>query len=225
MVRYRGHAMSRFLNGLSLFAAQRTDATPEAANAAKTPVATAGDALSSQEQAPLTQRPGDDSRTLRAPDRSTAESRRRAGEDAEPSPDQSTQGGSNGLLPMVAYGMQRDEHAPPKARQSRALELPRSSTSVVMTSQPVVTALNRGGRLRDSQPARLVLTKSERVRLQVMQVQLRLASLSLYEGPIDGVLSPETVTGVRYFQTLKGMRNTGTLAAGTLSALGVPPIA
>jgi murein L,D-transpeptidase YcbB/YkuD len=36
---------------------------------------------------------------------------------------------------------------------------------------------------------------------------------------------PATVAAVRYFQTLKGMRATGVLAAGTLSALGVPPIA
>ena len=39
-----------------------------------------------------------------------------------------------------------------------------------------------------------------------------------------GTLNPETMTGVRHFQTLKGMRPTGTLAAGTLSALGVPPV-
>jgi peptidoglycan hydrolase-like protein with peptidoglycan-binding domain len=69
-----------------------------------------------------------------------------------------------------------------------------------------------------------LLTGTERVRLQIMQVQRRLTSLSLYEGPIDGKLNPETVTGVRQFQTLKGMRDTGTLAAGTLNALGVPPI-
>jgi peptidoglycan hydrolase-like protein with peptidoglycan-binding domain len=57
-----------------------------------------------------------------------------------------------------------------------------------------------------------------------MQVQIRLTRLSLYEGPIDGTLNPETVIGVRHFQTLKRMRPTGTLAAGTLSALGVPHV-
>ena len=79
-------------------------------------------------------------------------------------------------------------------------------------------------RQHDSHLARVLLTETERVRLQVMQVQITLTSLSLYEGPIDGTLNPETVTGVRHFQTLKGMRATGTLAAGTLSAMGVPPV-
>ena len=54
-----------------------------------------------------------------------------------------------------------------------------------------------------------------------MQVQIRLQSIALYEGPIDGTMNPETVTGVRHFQTLKGLRPTGTLAVGTLHALGV----
>ena len=79
-------------------------------------------------------------------------------------------------------------------------------------------------RQHDLHLARILLTETERVRLQIMQVQIRLTRLSLYEGPIDGTLNPETVTGVRHFQTLKGMRATGTLATGTLSAMGVPPV-
>lgn len=78
--------------------------------------------------------------------------------------------------------------------------------------------------MHDTHQGRPILTKTERVRLQVMQIQLRLASLALYDGPIDGVMSPETATGVRHFQTLKGLHDTGTLAPGTLSALGVQPI-
>jgi len=120
--------------------------------------------------------------------------------------------------------MVREEMEPPKMRQSRALNLMRASTSVAMTSNAMPTIPTSAVRPHDSRLGRLILTEKERVRLQVMQVQLRLTSLSLYEGPIDGVLSPETVTGVRHFQTLKGMRDTGTLAAGTLSAMGVPPI-
>jgi hypothetical protein len=38
-------------------------------------------------------------------------------------------------------------------------------------------------------------------------------------------MSAATVRAVRYFQTLKGIRPTGTLAVGTLAALGVPLIA
>lgn len=127
-------------------------------------------------------------------------------------------------LPLVPYPMLRDEVAPPATRPSRALNLQRSTTSVALTSRLLPTTPSRGVRAHESHQGRPVLTKIERVRLQVMQIQLRLASLSLYDGPIDGVMTPETATGVRYFQTLKGLHDTGVLAPGTLKALGVPPI-
>jgi peptidoglycan hydrolase-like protein with peptidoglycan-binding domain len=57
-----------------------------------------------------------------------------------------------------------------------------------------------------------------------MQAQLQLQALRLYDGPIDGHMSPAMATAVRYFQTLKGIRATGVLATGTLAALGVPLI-
>jgi murein L,D-transpeptidase YcbB/YkuD len=68
----------------------------------------------------------------------------------------------------------------------------------------------------------VVLTQTERVRLRIMQAQLRLASLMLYEGPIDGMLNLETVAALRHFQTLKGLRESGQVTAATLRALGVP---
>jgi hypothetical protein len=70
----------------------------------------------------------------------------------------------------------------------------------------------------------VVLTETEKLRLQVMQVQLKLTSLSLYDGPIDGMMNPELIDGLRHFQTLKNMRESGMLTAGTLAALGVHPI-
>jgi peptidoglycan hydrolase-like protein with peptidoglycan-binding domain len=57
-----------------------------------------------------------------------------------------------------------------------------------------------------------------------MQVQLKLTGLGLYEGPIDGMMNPELVAGVRHFQTLKGMRESGMLTTGTLTALGIHAI-
>lgn len=70
----------------------------------------------------------------------------------------------------------------------------------------------------------VVLTETEKLRLQIMQVQLKLTGLELYEGPIDGVMNRELVDAVRHFQTLKGMRDSGQLTAGTLTALGVHPL-
>lgn len=70
--------------------------------------------------------------------------------------------------------------------------------------------------------AGVLLTQTERVRLKVMQAQIRLAGLALYEGPIDGMLTLETATALRYFQTLKGLRESGQPTAATLRALGIP---
>lgn len=187
--------MSNFLlNRISLFVSRRTDATPAGTTNAQ-PV----------------------------PDHSAANDHA----------DQSGEAAAGGAvvqrsigaqLPLVPYPMLRDEVAPPATRPSRALNLQRSTTSVALTSRLLPTTPSRGVRAHESHQGRPVLTKTERVRLQVMQIQLRLASLSLYDGPIDGVMTPETATGVRYFQTLKGLHDTGVLAPGTLKALGVPPI-
>jgi Putative peptidoglycan binding domain len=126
-------------------------------------------------------------------------------------------------LPLVAYAVTPEEMASsPRLRRSRSVSLLRNSSGSAMTTTVLGT-----GAVRPHAPAhgsRPFLTQTERVRLQVMQAQIQLASLRLYEGPVDGVLSPATTTAVRYFQTLKGLRPSGTLAAGTLAALGVPTL-
>lgn len=71
----------------------------------------------------------------------------------------------------------------------------------------------------------VTLTETEKIRLQIMQVQLKLTALALYDGSVDGTMNPETAAAVRHFQTLKGMRDSGVLTAGTLNALGVHPLA
>ena len=70
----------------------------------------------------------------------------------------------------------------------------------------------------------VALTETEKLRLQVMQVQIKLSGLGLYEGTIDGMMNPGLVEGVRHFQTLKGMRDSGLLTTGTLAALGIPTL-
>jgi Putative peptidoglycan binding domain len=127
-------------------------------------------------------------------------------------------------LPLVAYATPLEETSPSRPRRSRAVSLLRSASATAVTSRTVPTLPSVVTR----QPAHLAgthLTETERIRLQVMQAQIQLSVLRLYEGPIDGNMSPATAQGVRYFQTLKGLRATGTLAAGTLAALGVPLIA
>jgi hypothetical protein len=127
-------------------------------------------------------------------------------------------------LPLVPYATAHEEMSPQRARRSRAVSLLRSAASTAMTSRIVPTLPSVPTRPA-MHPVGPLLTETERIRLQVMQAQLQLSVLRLYEGPIDGHMSPATAAAVRYFQTLKGVRATGTLAAGTLAALGVPLIA
>ena len=110
-----------------------------------------------------------------------------------------------------------------KSASSRALNaVVRATTQVALSSHVEPTPLPKVARA--SQRSGVVLTETEKLRLQIMQVQLRLTGLKLYEGTIDGMMNPDLVEAVRYFQTLKGMRDSGVLTTGTLTALGVHSI-
>ena len=124
-------------------------------------------------------------------------------------------------LPLVAYVAPREELVPPRSRRPRSVGLLRGVAISTVTSRVVPTLPSTPAQPL-SHPAGPLLTQTERVRLQVMQAQIQLSLLRLYKGPIDGHMSADTATAVRHFQTLKGLRPTGTLATGTLVALGVP---
>jgi peptidoglycan hydrolase-like protein with peptidoglycan-binding domain len=107
-----------------------------------------------------------------------------------------------------------------KPASSRALNaVVRATTQVALSSHVEPTAPPKVARA--DHRSGVVLTETEKVRLRIMQVQLRLTGLGLYDGTIDGMMSPDLVDAVRHFQTLKGMRDSGTLTTGTLTALGV----
>ena len=111
-----------------------------------------------------------------------------------------------------------------KSASSRALNaVVRATTQVALSTHVEPTASPKVARASHRSKA-VVLTETEKLRLQIMQVQLKLAGLGLYEGTIDGMMSPDLVDGVRHFQTLKGMRDSGMLTTGTLTALGVRTI-
>jgi len=106
---------------------------------------------------------------------------------------------------------------------SRALNaVVRATTQVALSSHVEPSAQPKVARA--SHRSSVVLTETERLRLQIMQVQLRLTGLGLYDGTIDGRMGPDLVDAVRHFQTLKGMRDSGMLTTGTLTALGIRPI-
>ena len=66
------------------------------------------------------------------------------------------------------------------------------------------------------------MSQAERLKLQLMRVQIRLSGLGLYTGRIDGVRNPETIEALKRFQAVKGLPETGMMSTPTLNALGVP---
>lgn len=66
------------------------------------------------------------------------------------------------------------------------------------------------------------LSSSEKLRLQVMRVQLALLQLGIYDGEISGVLDTPTKDSLKLFQRVKGMTPDGFMSTETLNALGVP---
>ena len=110
-----------------------------------------------------------------------------------------------------------------KSASSRALNAAlRATAQVALPTHVEPTAPPRVARA--SHRSSVVLTETEKLRLQIMQVQLKLTGLGLYDGTIDGMMNADLVDSVRHFQTLKGMRDSGMLTVGTLTALGIRPV-
>jgi His-Xaa-Ser repeat protein HxsA len=68
------------------------------------------------------------------------------------------------------------------------------------------------------------LSHGEKLKLQIMRVQIQLATLGLYGGAVDGVLNEETQIALRRFQVVKGLPENGLMTTPTLNALGVPAV-
>jgi His-Xaa-Ser repeat protein HxsA len=68
------------------------------------------------------------------------------------------------------------------------------------------------------------LTRAEKLRLQIMRVQVKLTTLGLYEGRIDGALNADTKAALERFQIVKGLPQSGLMTTPTLNALGVPAV-
>ena len=71
-------------------------------------------------------------------------------------------------------------------------------------------------------PVSPTLSVQEKLRLQVMRVQLALLQLGIYDGDINGVLDSSTRESLRRFQIIKGFHPNGLMTTETLNALGVP---
>lgn len=77
-------------------------------------------------------------------------------------------------------------------------------------TQPSATANNE-----------VVLSNDEKLKLQILRIQIKLHTLKLYEGPIDGARNPQTAEALRNFQKIKGLKVDGLMTTETLNALGI----
>lgn len=68
------------------------------------------------------------------------------------------------------------------------------------------------------------LSRAEKLRLQIIRVQIKLTSLGLYHGPISGVMGSETSNSLKHFQTVKSMPASGLMTTETLNALGITAV-
>ena len=77
---------------------------------------------------------------------------------------------------------------------------------------------NSGGDYSDDQssPAEVTLSRNK-----IVAVQQLLYQLGYYQGPIDGVIGPQTTKAVRWFQSVDTLSATGQIDGPTLKALGV----
>ncbi|MBI3901709.1 MAG: His-Xaa-Ser repeat protein HxsA [Nitrosomonadales bacterium] len=65
------------------------------------------------------------------------------------------------------------------------------------------------------------LSTAEKLKLQVMRVQIALISLGIYSGVADGELNDKTKEALKMFQRVKGLPADGLMTTDTLNALGV----
>src|SRR5262249_54258521 len=89
------------------------------------------------------------------------------------------------------------------------------STSSALSASP-------GGSTPARTAAPPILTRNEKLKVQVMRVQIKLQSLGLYEGRIDGRRNLQTIDALKHFQAVKGLPEDGMMTTPTLNALGVP---
>lgn len=73
-------------------------------------------------------------------------------------------------------------------------------------------------------PADISLSRAEKLRLQVVRVQIKLHSLGLYDGTISGMFDAATRQGLKLFQKIKSLPETGLMTTDSMNALGIPVV-
>ena len=129
--------------------------------------------------------------------------------------------------PAPQYVVPPPPAAPPSTYVPQPLYTtpPASSVTPSTGNQPVDPGRPATVSPTPSRPATApVLSTQEKLRLQIMRVQIALTSLGLYSDEINGVLTVSTKEAIKQFQIVKGYDPSGLMSTETLNALGVPAV-
>ena len=88
-------------------------------------------------------------------------------------------------------------------------------THTTSTSTPAPAASTSAPDATPAQPTTPAVTPSASVK----QLQQELGQLNYYEGPVDGLMGPQTIAAIKDLQRQAGLPQTGTMNAATQKAL------
>jgi Putative peptidoglycan binding domain len=88
-------------------------------------------------------------------------------------------------------------------------------THTSSTSTPAPAASTSAPAANPAQPTTPAVTPSAAVK----QLQQDLGQLNYYEGPVDGLMGPQTIAAIKDLQRQAGLPQTGTMNAATQKAL------
>jgi Putative peptidoglycan binding domain len=88
-------------------------------------------------------------------------------------------------------------------------------THTTSTSTPAPAASTSAPATNPAQPTTPAVTPSAAVK----QLQQQLGQLNYYEGPVDGLMGPQTIAAIKDLQRQAGLPQTGTMNAATQKAL------
>lgn len=88
-------------------------------------------------------------------------------------------------------------------------------THTSSTSTPAPAASTSAPAANPAQPTTPAVTPSAAVK----QLQQELGQLNYYEGPVDGLMGPQTIAAIKDLQRQAGLPQTGTMNAATQKAL------
>ena len=88
-------------------------------------------------------------------------------------------------------------------------------THTTSSSTPAPAASTSAPATNPAQPTSPAVTPSAAVK----QLQQELGQLNHYEGPVDGLMGPQTIAAIKDLQRQAGLPQTGTMNAATQKAL------